>query len=153
MGRKKLGLLATAAVGALSAASMIMAPAAQAVTPTTATIPFECGTYGSGTATLTATQDGTAATITLATDAITAPVAIGAGQIASTLTLTGTSTRTFTGAANPALAYGASVSTGPLTGTVAVGDSLVLSTLHLVVFGFVGIDCTPTGAQSAPFVF
>ncbi|MFE6162378.1 hypothetical protein ACFQ7F_26085 [Streptomyces sp. NPDC056486] len=134
---------------------MVMAPAATAVTPDTATISFDCGTWGSGSATLKATQDGTAATISVSTSAITAPIDIAANSVASTLTLTknGSGTTTFTGNSNPAIPAGGEVSTGPLNGTVATGDSLEGKSLQVVVFG-ISVTCNATSAQApGPFVF
>jgi len=142
-------------LGALAATTLAMAPAAHAVTPETATLSFDCGSYGSGTATLKAAQDGTAATIEVSTQAITAPVPIGANSVESTLTLArnGTDTTTFTGSSNPAIPAGAAVSTGPLDGTVASGDSLEAKTLTVVVFGITA-ECTAASPQNpGPFVF
>ncbi|UZJ33254.1 hypothetical protein [Streptomyces endophytica] len=147
--RTALGL-AIAAAGTLA-----MAPASTAVTPGTATLSFDCGSYGSGTATLTATQDGTAATISVSTSAITSPINIGANSVRSTLTLTknGSGTTEFTGNANPALPAGGPVSTGPLKGTVASGDSLEAASLKVVVLGITA-TCKATSPQSpGPFVF
>ncbi|MFF3957103.1 hypothetical protein ACFYY1_28360 [Streptomyces sp. NPDC001890] len=140
---------------ALAAGTLALAPTAEAVTPTTATINFDCGVYGSGSATLTATQSGTTATINLSTSAITAPISVGANSVKSTLTLTnkGTGTVTFTGNSNPAIPAGSPVSTGPLKGTVAAGDSLAAKSLKVVVFGITA-TCNATSAQSpGPFVF
>ncbi|ALC22492.1 hypothetical protein ACH46N_24310 [Streptomyces pristinaespiralis] len=142
-------------VAALAATTLAMAPAAHAVTPETATLSFDCGSYGSGTATLKATQDGTAATIDLSTTAVTAPLPVGANSVRSTLTLArnGTDTATFTGSSNPAIPAGGAVSTGPLAGTVAAGDSLEAKTLTVVVFGITA-RCTATSPQNpGPFVF
>ena len=82
---KRIGTGAALAVGTLAAAGLAFAPAALAVTPDTATIDADCGLYGSGQATLTATQDGTAATVTV-TPALNAPPAPSADSISSTLT-------------------------------------------------------------------
>jgi hypothetical protein len=145
------------AVGALAAASLAFAPSALAVTPQTATISADCGAFGSGEATLTATQDGTAATITV-TSAVTAPIALSQDSISSTLTLVNGATggtSTFSGTKNPAIAAGDPVTVGPLDGTVASGDSLDAygGSLQLVVFG-ITVTCTATGPQSpGPFVF
>ena len=142
-------------LGACAAATLAMAPAAQAVTPETATLSFDCGSYGSGAATLKAAQDGTAATIEVSTEAITAPIPIGANSVKSTLTLSenGTGTATFTGNSNPAIPAGGAVSTGPLNGTVAAGDSLEATSLTVVVFGITA-QCTATSPQNpGPFVF
>ncbi|WP_328399217.1 hypothetical protein OHS70_20355 [Streptomyces sp. NBC_00390] len=142
-------------VGAMAATTLAMAPAAHAVTPETATLSFDCGSFGSGTATLNATQDGTAATITLSTDAVTSPFPVRANSVRSTLTLAknGTDTATFTGNSNPAIPAGAAVSTGPLNGTVAAGDSLEAKSLTVVVFG-ITVNCTATSPQNpGPFVF
>ncbi|MBO4255249.1 hypothetical protein [Streptomyces griseorubiginosus] len=154
---KRTGAGAAMVVGALAAASLAFAPGALAVTPQTATISADCGAFGSGEATLTATQDGTAATITV-TSAVTAPIALSQDSISSTLTLvnnTNGSTSTFSGTKNPAIAAGDPVTVGPLDGTVASGDSLEAygGSLQLVVFG-ITVTCTATGPQSpGPFVF
>jgi hypothetical protein len=146
------------AAGALAVTSLAFAPVAAAVAPTTATATYECGFWGGGGATLTATQDGTAATLTL-TSAVTTPVAVGADEIAATLTLAknGTGTAQFTGKKNPALAAGSPVTIGPLDGTVASGDSLDSyfggTALQMTIFG-IGVSCDATTAQSpGPFVF
>jgi hypothetical protein len=153
--RHRFGALAAAGAAALSATTLALAPAAHAVEPTTASIGFDCGTWGSGTAELTATQDGTAATVTVTTSAITAPIDIAANSVTSTLTLTknGTDKTTFTGKSNPALPTGSKVSTGPMSGTVASGDSLAATSLTVVVFG-ISVNCSATTAQTpGPFVF
>jgi hypothetical protein len=157
MRRKRIGAGAALAAGALAVTGLAFAPAALAVTPQTATISADCGTFGSGEATLTATQDGTAATLTVKSSAITAPIALGEDSIASTLTLVkaGGGTVDFTGTQNPAMAAGAPVEVGPLSGTVASGDSLEAfgGSLKMTVFG-ITITCTATGTQSpGPFVF
>ncbi|MBC7268188.1 MAG: hypothetical protein H5T76_05615 [Streptomyces sp.] len=152
--RLRTGAVLTAAT--LAACGLALAPAA-AVTPDTATITADCGVFGGGAATLTATQDGTAATLTLTADAITAPLALGEDSITSTLTLvggTGGSTA-FTGTENPAMAAGDPVTVGPLSGTVAPGDSLEAygGELRMTVFG-IAITCTATAPQApGPFVF
>ncbi|MFD9908305.1 hypothetical protein [Streptomyces sp. NPDC059063] len=141
--------------GALAAVALVLAPAAGAVDPQEATIDFECGSFGSGSAKLTATQNGTSATIEVSTSAITAPVDVGAGAVNSTLTLTknGTGTTTFTGNANPAIPAGSPVSTGPMNGTVASGDRLSATSLKIVVFG-ITVTCNATSEQKpGPFVF
>jgi hypothetical protein len=154
---KRIGAGAALAAGALAVTGLAFAPAALAVTPQTATISADCGTFGSGEAILTATQDGTAATLTVKSSAITAPIALGEDSISSTLTLvkSGGGTVDFTGTENPAMAAGAPVEVGPLSGTVASGDSLEAfgGSLKMTVFG-ITITCTATGPQSpGPFVF
>ncbi|TLS39489.1 hypothetical protein FE633_46615 [Streptomyces montanus] len=156
MRRKRIGLGAALVAGTLSVTGLALAPAAAAVVPQTATINATCGIYGGGEATLTATQDGTSATITV-TSAITAPVALSADSIASTLTMVkaGGGTTQFTGTKNPAMAAGDSVTVGPLSGTVASGDSLEANggSLKMVVLGLT-VTCTADGPQSpGPFVF
>ncbi|GAB2610394.1 hypothetical protein GCM10027168_49190 [Streptomyces capparidis] len=154
--KHKLGIGTALGAAALATGALVLAPTAGAVTPTTATLTASCGTYGSGLATLTATQSGTAATITLTSSAVKSPVAVSAGSITSTLTLSknGTGTTTFTGSANPAIPANGPVSTGPLKGTVASGDKLEAKSLKLVVFGLITINCTATTPQSpGPFVF
>ena len=64
-------------------------------------------------------------------------------------------TTAFTGTENPALAAGDGMVVGPLTGTVAPGDSLEAfgGSLQMVVFG-ITVTCTASGPQSpGPFVF
>ncbi|WP_369037569.1 MULTISPECIES: hypothetical protein [Streptomyces] len=154
--RRRLGIGAVLAAGSLAAAGLAFAPAAAAVVPTSATVTFNCGLYGGGAATLTTVQTGTSATITV-TSAIAAPLPLAADSISSTLTMRkGTSSTTvFTGTKNPAIATGAPVIVGPLTGTVAPGDSLDAGggSLVMVIFG-INVTCTPTGNQSpGPFVY
>ncbi|GAB2843493.1 hypothetical protein GCM10027074_07620 [Streptomyces deserti] len=154
---KRIGAGAALVAGALAATGLTLAPTAVAVTPQTATITADCGTFGGGQATLTATQNGTSATVTVNTSAITAPIALAEDSIASTLTLVkaGGGTTVFTGTENPAMAAGAPVQVGPLSGTVASGDSLEAfgGSLRMTVFG-ITITCTATGPQSpGPFVF
>ncbi|MET9547716.1 hypothetical protein ABZY36_20785 [Streptomyces sp. NPDC006627] len=149
------GIGSALGAGVLAVGALAMAPAAGAVEPRTATLSFDCGSFGSGTATLTAAQNGTSATIEVSTSAITAPIDVAAGSVASTLTLTknGSGTTAFTGNSNPAIPAGGPVSTGPLTGTVAAGDSLAGKSLKIVVFG-ITVTCEATSAQSpGPFVF
>lgn len=145
----------TLGVGIAVAGTLALAPGAYAVEPQTATISFECGTWGSGEATLEATQDGTAATISVTTGAITSPIDLGAGSVSSTLTLAknGSGTTEFTGNASPDIPAGGPVSSGPLNGTVASGDSLEAQKLDVTVLG-VTVTCNPTSAQTpGPFVF
>ncbi|MDH6215600.1 hypothetical protein [Streptomyces pseudovenezuelae] len=156
MNGKRISTGAAMAVGALAAASLAFAPSALAVTPQEATINADCGIFGGGEATLTATQDGTAATITV-TSAITAPIDLSEDSIASTLTLVNASggTTAFAGTENPAMTTGDSVTVGPLNGTVASGDSLEAfgGSLQMTIFG-INVTCTATAAQSpGPFVF
>ncbi|WP_432137487.1 MULTISPECIES: hypothetical protein [unclassified Streptomyces] len=154
---KRTGTGAALLAGALAVTGLALAPTAAAVAPDTATITASCGIFGGGEATLTATQDGTDATLTLSSTAITVPLALGADSIHSTLTLVrpdGT-TAVFAGTENPAMAAGDPVTVGPLPGTVASGDSLEAygGSLKMVVFG-ITITCTATGPQApGPFVF
>lgn len=136
-------------------ALLLAAPSALAVEPQTATIGFDCGSWGAGEATLEATQDGTAATITITTDAITAPIPIGANSASSTLTLTrnGTDTVEFSGSSNPAIPVSAPADTGPLDGTVASGDSLEATSLTVSVLGITATCDATTPQNPGPFVF
>ncbi|MFD2683900.1 hypothetical protein ACFS5L_03320 [Streptomyces phyllanthi] len=156
MRRKRFGISAALAAGAVAVSGLAFAPTAAAVTPQSATITANCGIYGGGAATLKATQSGTTATITV-TSAITAPLALAEDSIQSTLTMVKPdgSTVAFTGTENPAMAAGAPVEVGPLTGTVASGDILEANrgSLRMVIFG-ITVTCTPGGPQSpGPFVF
>ncbi|MDT0439393.1 MULTISPECIES: hypothetical protein [Streptomyces] len=151
----RTGTGAALLAGTLGLTGLVLAPAAVAVTPQSATITANCGAWGGGPATLTATQSGTSATVTL-TSSITTPLALSANSIASTLTfVNGTGTKVFSGTVNPAMAAGSAVTVGPLNGTVASGDSLQAygGTLKMVIFG-VTVTCTPSAPQSpGPFVF
>ncbi|MFF4014218.1 hypothetical protein [Streptomyces sp. NPDC001843] len=144
-------------VGALAVTGLAFAPTAAAVTPTTATINATCGLFGGGAATLTATQDGTSATITLSSSAIKTPLALAKDSITSKLTMVKASggTTVFSGKKNPAMAAGDPVTVGPLSGTVASGDSLEFygGSLVMTIFG-INVTCTSTAKQSpGPFVF
>ncbi|MFI5792467.1 hypothetical protein [Streptomyces sp. NPDC051677] len=154
---KRIGSGAALLAGALAVTGLAFAPSAAAVTPTTATVTANCGLFGGGAATLTATQTGTAATIKLTSTAITAPIMINANTIASTLTMANStgSARVFSGTVNPAMAVGDPITVGPLNGTVASGDKLDFykGSLKMVVFG-ITVTCTTNAAQSpGPFVF
>ncbi|MFE7763008.1 hypothetical protein [Streptomyces sp. NPDC057438] len=157
MRRIRLGAGSALLAGTLAVTGLALAPTAVAVTPDVATINASCTIGGSGVATLTATQDGTSATVTVTSEEITAPIALAEDSIQSTLTLVNASggTVAFTGTENPALAAGDGVEVGPLTGTVAPGDSLDAfgGSLQMVIFGF-PVTCTAGAAQSpGPFVF
>jgi hypothetical protein len=154
---KRTATGAALAAGALAVTGLAFAPTAAAVTPQTATITASCGVFGGGAATLTATQSGTSATLTLTSSAITTPVAVAQDSITSTLTMAraGGGTVVFSGTKNPAMNSGAPVSVGPLSGTVAAGDSLDAygGSLQMVIFG-VTVTCKASGPQSpGPFVF
>ncbi|MDX3517529.1 hypothetical protein [Streptomyces scabiei] len=157
MRRIRLGAGSALLAGTLAVSGLALAPTAAAVTPDVATINATCTIGGSGVATLTATQDGTSATVTVTSEDITAPIALAEDSIQSTLTLVNASggTVAFTGTENPALAAGDGVQVGPLTGTVAPGDSLDAfgGSLQMVIFGF-PVTCTAGAAQApGPFVF
>ncbi|UFR04559.1 hypothetical protein KBP30_26895 [Streptomyces sp. Go40/10] len=148
---------AALAAGALAVTGLAFAPTAAAVTPQSATITANCGIFGGGTATLTATQVGTSATLTLTSTAIKTPVAVAQDSIASTLTMVKASggTTVFSGTKNPAMASGSAVTVGPLPGTVAPGDRLEAygGSLKMVIFG-VTVTCTASAKQSpGPFMF
>ncbi|MFE7977198.1 hypothetical protein [Streptomyces shenzhenensis] len=154
---KRTATGAALAVGALAVTGLAFAPAALAVTPQSATITANCGVFGGGAATLTATQSGTSATMTLTSTAVTAPLSLSADSITSKLTMVkaGGGTTVFSGTKNPAMAAGDPVTVGPLNGTAASGDSLEANggSLQMTVFG-ITITCTATGNQSpGPFVF
>lgn len=154
----RAALRAAVAVGAAAAVGLGFTASASAVTPLTATATYNCGVWGGGSATLTATQSGTAATIKL-TSAVTTPVHVAANSMTAKLTLAknGTGTTVFTGTKNPDLPAGSAVTIGPLTGKVAAGDRLDSYTggtaLSMTIFG-VAVNCNATTAQSpGPFVF
>jgi hypothetical protein len=155
--RKRIGTGAAMLAGALAVTGLALAPSAAAVAPASATITANCGLFGGGAATLTATQSGTSATLTLSSTAITAPIPIGANTINSTLTMANSAgaARVFTGTVNPAMATGAPIVIGPLNGTVAAGDKLDFhkGSLKMVVFG-ITVTCTSNAPQApGPFVY
>ncbi|MGA5343782.1 hypothetical protein ACPCK3_32920 [Streptomyces griseoincarnatus] len=155
---KRFGTGLSLAAGALAACGLAFAPTAAAVDPGTATVNADCGSYGGGDATLTATQSGTSATITLHTSSVTAPVSLGQDSLVSELTMVKADggTVSFKGTKNPAMSTGDALEVGPLSGTVASGDSLEAygGTLKVTAFGFITITCTATGPQApGPFVF
>ncbi|ARP74057.1 hypothetical protein LK07_10515 [Streptomyces pluripotens] len=153
---KRTATGAALVAGALAVTGLAFAPTAAAVTPQSATFTANCGIFGGGAATLTATQSGGSATLTLAT-AITTPLPLAKDSIASTLTMAkaGGGSTVFSGTKNPAMAAGDPVTVGPLTGTVASGDSLDVygGSLKMVFFG-ITVTCTASAPQSpGPFVF
>ncbi|MGX1312071.1 hypothetical protein RKD24_002190 [Streptomyces calvus] len=155
---KRFGTGVSLAAGALAVCGLAFAPTAAAVAPGTATVTADCGSYGGGEATLTATQNGTSATVTLTTSSVTAPVSIGQDSLVSELALVkaGGGTTVFKGTKNPAMAAGDPLEVGPLSGTVASGDSLEAygGSLKVTAFGFITITCKATGPQApGPFVF
>uniref|UniRef100_A0AAU2VV10 Uncharacterized protein n=1 Tax=Streptomyces sp. NBC_00008 TaxID=2903610 RepID=A0AAU2VV10_9ACTN len=174
-GRRRLPLVAGAgcAVGAMLALS---SPTASAVVPLTATASYDCGSWGSGLATLTAADSGTNKTIKVTSTAITMPAGTSAdpNSITTTLTLTKTSGGVtsqvqFSAKTNPGLSGGNPITLGPLkltSGTLAVGDSTnssVLPTppttsnwsLQIVASSPTSatVPCVATSSQSAPFVW
>ncbi|MGW4025564.1 hypothetical protein [Streptomyces sp. NPDC005009] len=155
---KRFGTGVSLAAGALAVCGLVFAPTAVAVAPGSATVNADCGTWGGGDATLTVTQNGTSAAVTITTSAVTAPLAISQDSLVSRLTLVkaGGGTVAFSGTGNPAMATGDALEVGPLTGTVASGDSLEAfgGTLKVTAFGFITITCTATAPQApGPFVF
>ncbi|HWM38129.1 MAG TPA: hypothetical protein VNS49_13535 [Streptomyces sp.] len=156
MGRSRAALGTALGTAALTAGALAFAPAAAAVDPTTATVSADCGSAGAGEATLVATQDGTAATITLSSSAVKAPIDVAAGSVSTTLTLSknGTDTAEFTGNSNPAMSAGDDVNSGPLDGTVAAGDVMEAKSVKLVIFGTITVNCNATSPQTpGPFTF
>ncbi|MFF3557222.1 hypothetical protein ACFYXL_27865 [Streptomyces tsukubensis] len=156
--RRRVAGAGAVTAAALAALSLAYAPAAGAVTPTLATADYDCGTWGAGQARLTATQDGTRATITLRSSVRT-PLPVGADTINATLTFAkaGGGTKAFTGTRNPALPARGPVEIGPLSATVAPGDSLnsyfAGPALTMSIFGF-PVSCDAVTSQSpGPFVF
>ncbi|MEU6598821.1 hypothetical protein [Streptomyces flaveolus] len=135
---KRTATGAALGAGALAVTGLAFAPTVAAVSPQSATITANCGIFGGGAATLTATQSGGSATLTLTSTAIKTPVAVAQDSIASTLTMVRASggTAVFSGTKNPAMAGGAAVTVGPLSGTVASGDSLEAygGSLKMVIF-------------------
>lgn len=172
--RVRVPLALAAACSAVTA--LALAPTAQAVTPLTATATYDCGTWGSGLATLTAADSGTSKTIKLTSTAITMPPGTSAdpNSITTTLKLTKTSGGTtsqvqFSGKANPGMSGSTPITLGPLkltSGTLAAGDrtdSAVLPTppgatnwsLQIVASSptTATVPCVATSVQSAAFTW
>ncbi|TWG03437.1 hypothetical protein [Streptomyces brevispora] len=173
--RKRLPLVLGAAcsVGALLALS---SPTASAVAPLSATANYDCGSWGSGVAKLTAADSGTSKTIKITSSDIKMPAGTSAdpNSITTTLKLTKvsggvTSQVQFSAKANPGMTGGNPITLGPLkltSGTLAAGDStnsVVLATppsttnwsLQIVASSPTSatVPCVATGTQSAPFVW
>ncbi|WP_406096493.1 hypothetical protein [Streptomyces sp. NBC_01013] len=171
--RLPLVLVAACSAGALLALS---APTASAVTPLTATATFNCGSWGSGLATLTAAASGTSKTVKVTSSAITMPSGTSAdpNSITTTLKLTKTSGGVtsqvqFSAKTNPGMSGGNPITLGPLklsSGTLAAGDStntVVLPTppsatnwsLQIVASSPTSatVPCVATSALSTPFLW
>ncbi|MGW1230004.1 hypothetical protein [Streptomyces sp. NPDC001478] len=163
------------ALGAVCSAGALLAlssPTAFAVTPTTATASFDCGSWGSGLATLTAADSGTSKSIKLTSSAITMPSGSSADPNSITTTLRvakGAGVVEFSAKANPGMSYPNPITLGPLklsSGTLAAGDSTNLTvlsapatstnyTLKIVTSSptVATVYCVATSVQSAPFVW
>ncbi|MEV1068950.1 hypothetical protein [Streptomyces sp. NPDC050263] len=160
--KSRAALVASAASAAMLAGSVALAPGAGAVTPDRATAQYDCGAWGPSTTTFfTATQSGSAATITVTLSSLTAPIPVQTNSVTSTLVLAengGWETTEFTGTINPYLSVGDPFVLGPLSGTVAPDDSLDSSaggpySLRMVLFG-ITINCVAKSTLSpGPFVF
>ncbi|MGW0946216.1 hypothetical protein ACWD4O_27265 [Streptomyces sp. NPDC002623] len=159
--RKSRAALVAAASAALLVGSVASAPGAGAVTPDSATAQYDCGAWGPSTpAYFTATQSGSGATITITLPSLTAPLPISTNSVTSTLVLAknGLETTEFTGTTNPFMSVGTPFVLGPLSGTVAPGDSLDSYSLgqyslRMVLFG-ITINCVAKSTLSpGPFVF
>ncbi|WP_406436322.1 hypothetical protein OHB00_20315 [Streptomyces sp. NBC_00631] len=160
--KRKLRAAVIAAASTVLLAGMVaLAPGADAVTPDTATVRYDCGTLGETDAKLTAAQSGTDAWITVELLGITAPLSIQPLSLTEALVLNDTGTGnpvTFTGnPANPFIAVGDPLILGPLRGTVASGESLdTLAGTYNLTFVMYGITfhCrTLTAMYGGPFMF
>ncbi|WP_424210638.1 hypothetical protein ACN20G_00270 [Streptomyces sp. BI20] len=153
-----------------------LATSAWAVSPSTATASYNCGTWGSGTATLTATDSGGVKKIKLTSTSITMPAGSSANPNSITTTLKVkktaggvTSEVQFSGTVNPGMSGGNPITLGPIalsSGTLAAGntsDSWVLAgapsasnwSLRIVTSSPTAatVYCTATGAQSSVFTW
>ncbi|MFE7353598.1 hypothetical protein ACFU8Q_10395 [Streptomyces sp. NPDC057543] len=174
--RRRVRVPLVLAAACSAAAALALAPTAQAVTPLTATATYNCGAWGSGLATLTAADSGTAKTIKVTSTAITMPAGTSAdpNSITTTLKLTKTSGGVtsqvqFSGKTNPGMSGGSPITLGPLkltSGTLTAGDrtdSVVLPTppsatnwsLQIVASSPTSatVPCVATTNQSAPFTW
>lgn len=148
----------TAGTAVVALGALAVAPQASAVTPTAASVEVDCGYfYGSGKATLEAEQNGDEATLRFTTPVAWAHHSFPENEIASTLTLTTASGEevTLTGQSNPAwVRLGQPFDSGPLTGTVPVGEELEFTSITAVFSGTVVVNCTALAPQEPePFVF
>ncbi|MFD9422791.1 MULTISPECIES: hypothetical protein [unclassified Streptomyces] len=174
-GRRHLSLLAVTAACSV-AATLALSTTSAAVTPLTATATYDCGSWGSGSATLTAADSTAGKTIKITSTAITMPPGTSANpnSITTTLKLKKTSGGVtsevrFSGKTNPGMSGGSPISLGPLkltTGTLAAGDttnSVVLPSppsatnwsLQIVASSPTSatVPCVATANQSAAFVW
>ncbi|MET9222558.1 hypothetical protein ACIOC1_13670 [Streptomyces sp. NPDC088197] len=167
---KRMGTIAVLSGGALFA-GLTLAPHAVAVTPATATASYNCGTWGSGTATLTATDSGGVKKLKLSSSTITVPAGttVPPNSITTTIKVkkNGSTEVDFSGTVNPAMT--GAVTLGPLpqsTGTLAAGDktdSWVLSgtpsatnwSVKIVTTSpsVTTVYCIATSAQSTAFTW
>ncbi|MFD7867201.1 hypothetical protein [Streptomyces sp. NPDC057682] len=165
-----LALGAVCSVGALLSLS---SPTAFAVTPTSATASFDCGSWGSGLATLTAADNGTTKSIKLTSSAITMPSGSSADPNSITATLkvvkSGGGVVEFSATANPGMTYPNPITLGPLkitSGTLAAGDTTNLAvltppasatnnTLKIVTSSptVATVYCVATSVQSSAFTW
>ncbi|MFI8435967.1 hypothetical protein ACIGJO_19875 [Streptomyces sp. NPDC079020] len=173
--RRRLPLLTVTAACSV-AATLALSTTSAAVTPLTATATYNCGSWGSGLATLTAADGASGKTIKITSTAITMPPGTSAdpNSITTTLKLTKTSGGVtsevrFSGKTNPGMSGGSPISLGPLkltTGTLAAGDttnSVVLPSppgaanwsLQIVASSPTSatVPCVATANQSAAFVW
>ncbi|MFJ2087708.1 hypothetical protein ACIOEW_00400 [Streptomyces sp. NPDC087901] len=174
-GRRRLPLILAAACSTAGLLALY-APTASAVTPLVATATFDCGSWGSGSATLTAADNGTTKSIKLTSSAITMPAGSSADPNSITTTLKVsktvggvTSQIQFSAKANPGMTYPNPITLGPLklsSGTLAASNStnsVVLSapatatnwSLQIVTSSPTSatVPCVATSVQSAPFVW
>ncbi|MEV6165980.1 hypothetical protein AB0L71_29515 [Streptomyces sp. NPDC052052] len=176
--RRRLRVLLVPAAACTATAVLCLAPTAQAVTPTSATATYDCGSWGSGLATLTPGTSGTTKTIKFTTSASSIQIPAGYSADPNSITTTvkftktsGTTTSTvqFSGTVNPGMVGPVPVTLGalPLTsGTLATGDktdSYQLSppasstnwSLQLTTSSPTSatVQCVATSLQSAPFVW
>ncbi|MFF9349929.1 hypothetical protein [Streptomyces sp. NPDC014734] len=174
--RRHVRLPLVLAAACSAAAALALAPTAHAVAPLTATATYDCGAWGSGLATLTAADSGTAKTVKVTSTAITMPPGTSAdpNSITTTLKLTKTSGGVtsqvqFSGKTNPGMSGGSPITLGPLkltSGSLAAGDSTdstVLPTppsttqwsLQIVASSPTSatVPCVATSAQSTAFVW
>ncbi|MCM2419609.1 MULTISPECIES: hypothetical protein [unclassified Streptomyces] len=176
MARSRLvGLAVLGTVGAVTA-TLALSTSSFAVAPATATATYDCGTWGSGLGTLTATDTGGVKKIKLTSTAITMPVGSSANPNSITTTLKVnktaggvTSEVQFSAKLNPAMSGGNPITLGPLSlssGTIATGNttnSLVLTgtpsatnwSLKIVTSSptVATVYCTATAVQSSAFTW
>ncbi|MEV6106573.1 hypothetical protein AB0M28_17920 [Streptomyces sp. NPDC051940] len=164
--RRLCALAAVTTAGAIGAVFGLSASAA-AVTPATATASFDCGTWGSGSATLTAADSGGVKSIRFDSSAIKIPpdTFVDPNTLTTTARFTknggSTPDAVFSGTVNPPMDPGSDVTIGPIpltSANLSAGDTTNSYTAAWSIRiqppgGVAAVDCTATSSQSSAFTW